>query len=139
MNQLVEIKELLKTSKLKATDLRVEVLAIILGFGKAIPYQEIQNSLQNFDRITLYRTLNILIERGILHKISMENNQSFYAMCTLECSTMGHQHQHVHFKCEQCNEVSCLETKEPIQLAIAYHLITDFEVMATGLCGACRL
>jgi Fur family ferric uptake transcriptional regulator len=63
------IKKLLKTRNLKATELRMALLEIMSNLGKAVSYQEIQNSLIKFDRITLYRTLNTFIERGILHKI----------------------------------------------------------------------
>ena len=47
------IKKLLKTRNLKATELRMALLEIMSNLGKAVSYQEIQNSLMNFDRITL--------------------------------------------------------------------------------------
>ena len=81
------IKKLLKTRNLKATELRMALLEIMSNLGKAVSYQEIQNSLINFDRITLYRTLNTFIERGILHKIILEDHQSFYALCSMDCTT----------------------------------------------------
>ena len=137
MTTTSSIKELLKKRNLKVTELRMALLEIISSLGKAISYQEIQNSLINFDRITLYRTLNTFIERGILHKIILEDHQSFYALCSIECSTEGHQNQHVHFQCNQCKEVSCLETKEPIQLAISNHFVDDIEITASGLCQEC--
>ncbi|MGY8982671.1 MAG: Fur family transcriptional regulator, partial [Cytophagales bacterium] len=84
MTTTSSIKELLKKRNLKVTELRMALLEIISSLGKAISYQEIQNSLINFDRITLYRTLNTFIERGILHKIILEDHQSFYALCSIE-------------------------------------------------------
>ena len=66
------IKKLLRTRNLKATELRLVLLKIISSFNKAVSYQEIQNSLIKFDRVTLYRTLNTFVERGILHKIILE-------------------------------------------------------------------
>ena len=77
------IKKLLKTRNLRATELRVALLEIISNLGRAVSYKEIQNSLIKFDRITLYRTLNSFIERGILHKIILEDNKNFYALCNL--------------------------------------------------------
>ncbi len=83
------IKKLLKTRNLKATELRMALLEIMSNLGKAVSYQEIQNSLMNFDRITLYRTLNTFIERGILHKIILEDHQSFYALCSMTVPRIG--------------------------------------------------
>lgn len=132
------IKKLLKTRNLKATELRMALLEIMSNLGKAVSYQEIQNSLMNFDRITLYRTLNTFIKRGILHKIIFEDHQSFYALCSIDCTTDRHQHQHVHFQCNQCKEVSCLEAKEPIQLTISNHFVDEIEITASGLCQECN-
>lgn len=131
------IKKLLKTRNLRATELRVALLKIISNLGRAVSYREIQNSLIKFDRITLYRTLNSFIERGILHKIILEDNKNFYALCNLECTTDKHQHQHIHFQCNQCKEVSCLESKEPIELGISNHLVNEIAIMASGLCQDC--
>ena len=131
------IKKILKTKNLRATELRVALLEIISNLGRAVSHQEIQNSLIKFDRITLYRTLNTFIERGILHKIILEDNKNFYALCNLECTTDKHQHQHIHFLCNQCKEVSCLESKEPIELGISNHLVDEIEITASGICQDC--
>ena len=131
------IKKTLKTKNLRATELRVALLEIISNLGRAVSHQEIQNSLIKFDRITLYRTLNTFIERGILHKIILEDNKNFYALCNLECTTDKHQHQHIHFLCNQCKEVSCLESKEPIELGISNHLVDEIEITASGICQDC--
>jgi Fur family ferric uptake transcriptional regulator len=134
---ITSIKKLLKTRNLRVTELRVALLEIISNLGKAVSYQEIQNSLIKFDRITLYRTLNTFIDRGILHKIILEDNKNFYALCNLECTMEKHQHQHIHFQCNQCKEVSCLESKEPIKLGISNHLVDQIAIMASGLCQDC--
>ena len=131
------IKKILKTKNLRATELRVALLEIISNLGRAVSHQEIQNSLIKFDRITLYRTLNTFIERGILHKIILEDNKNFYALCNLECTIDKHQHQHIHFQCNQCKEVSCLESKEPIELGISNHLVDEIEITASGICQDC--
>ena len=131
------IKKILKARNLRATELRVALLEIISNLGRAVSHREIQNSLIKFDRITLYRTLNTFIERGILHKIILEDNKNFYALCNLECTTDKHQHQHIHFQCNQCKEVSCLESKEPIELGISNHLVDEIEITASGICQDC--
>ena len=132
------IKKLLKTKNLRVTKLRTALLENLANLSKAVSNQEIQNSLIKFDRITLYRTLNTFIERGILHKITFEDHQNFYALCGTDCTTDRYKHQHVHFQCNQCKEVSCLEAKEPIQLSISSHLVNEIEITASGLCQECH-
>ena len=133
-----DIKKLLRTRNLKATELRLDLLKIISSFSKAVSYKEIQNSLIKFDRVTLYRTLNTFINRGILHKIIFEDNQSFYALCSMECTSDKHQCQHIHFQCNHCKEVSCIESKNSIQLDISNHFVDDIEITASGLCQRCH-
>ncbi|MEX0967642.1 MAG: transcriptional repressor [Bacteroidia bacterium] len=132
-----KIKDLLKDRKLKATPTRVEVLSIISGFESAVPHSEIQKSLQDYDRITLYRTLNALMDKGIIHKALSDENETFYALCTNQCTTINHNHKHIHFKCISCQEVTCLQAEHPVNISVPDYIIHTIEIAATGLCQKC--
>jgi Fur family ferric uptake transcriptional regulator len=127
----------LRKRNLKATSNRVEVLHTIEEFDKAIPHSKIQNRLQKVDRVTLYRTLNSLIESGMIHKVSVENDEIFYAICSQKCTTEEHNHQHVHFKCTSCNEVSCVQSNSIETLNLPGYKIESFEIQAKGVCSNC--
>lgn len=129
--------EILRARNLKATTTRVDVLTAIAAHQKAIAHSVLQESLNNFDRVTLYRTLNVLIDNGIIHKAMANENDTFYAMCSASCTSHTHNHQHVHFKCTVCNEVSCVHTSSPITLNIPGYVIADMEIQVTGTCPNC--
>ncbi|MGB0390467.1 MAG: Fur family transcriptional regulator [Salibacteraceae bacterium] len=122
---------------LKATTIRVELLSILSENKNAISYSNIQDSLGKFDRITLYRTLNTFLDKGIIHKALEDENDTFYALCGHNCSSKGHSHQHIHFKCNDCEQVSCVQSKHPVNVEIAGFSIENFEVKATGTCDSC--
>jgi len=138
MRENTDLTELLRERKLKATSTRLEVLSIIAEKSNAISYSELKNALQDFDRVTLYRTIQSLEENGIIHKALKEENDVFFAMCSQRCASGTHHHQHIHFKCSVCKSVSCVQTQNPIHLSIPGYQLDHFEIAASGVCEACR-
>lgn len=137
MSDTVFVNSLRKRG-LKATPTRLAVLEMVGKNQNAISLSEIQNELQDFDRVTLYRTLQALTEKGIIHKALEDQTGSYYAMCNEECSTHHHHHeQHVHFKCIKCGEVFCLEISAPVSLKLPGYQVDDFELKASGICENC--
>ncbi|MFT5185826.1 MAG: Fur family ferric uptake transcriptional regulator, partial [Flavobacteriales bacterium] len=128
---------LLRKRNLKATATRIKVLSIIDNYSNAIPFSNLQSELDDFDRVTLYRTIQSLVENGIIHKALTEANETYYALCDRECSSGKHNHDHVHFKCTSCDVVSCVLPANPIGITIPNHIIDNFKIEATGICVAC--
>lgn len=139
MKENTPFATLLRDRNLKATATRIEVLSLISAYKKPMPFSLIQKSLQGFDRVTLYRTIHALSENGIIHKALMDENETYYAVCSSSCSKDNHQHKHIHFKCSACNEVSCVQTDASLQVSIPGYLTTHFEVEASGLCVSCNI
>ncbi len=132
----IDLNKILRSAKLKATKPRLDVLSIINKAEAAVSHSEIQAKLESFDRVTLYRTLNTLIEKGIIHKAHVESTEVFYAMCTTSCTEEGHKHEHIHFVCDKCEEVTCIDS-EPISIKLPNHIISEVRVQATGICDKC--
>lgn len=138
MDQNIQLAELLRERNLKATSTRLEVLSVISNCDRAIPFSEIQNALHSFDRVTLYRTIHALVDKGIIHKALIDENETFYAMCSNSCSSASHDHKHIHFKCNLCHVVTCVQADSPISISIPGHSIENFEIEATGVCTSCN-
>ncbi len=105
----------------------------------ALAHSDLEDRLNNqFDRVTIYRTLNTFLERDIIHKVLDDSGATKYALCSHE-GVHDHDHEHVHFKCETCGETTCLET---ISLP-AVKLPDGFEkremsLLVQGICDKCR-
>lgn len=138
MEENTHLAELLRERKLKATSTRLDVLSVISEYDKAIPFSEIRNTLPNFDRVTLYRTIHALVENGIIHKALIDENETFYAICSHSCTSDTHNHKHIHFKCTACHAVTCVQASNTVSLSIPGHTIDNFEIEATGICEACQ-
>ncbi|MCP4550463.1 MAG: Fur family transcriptional regulator [Bacteroidetes bacterium] len=127
---------LLKIKRISETPFRKEVLGIFCKYNNAIPLSIIEKELKEYNRITLYRTIKTFIEKGIIHEITLNGNQSNYALCKEECSTVAH-HQHIHFKCKGCNKIFCVEVDKFPTITLPGYKIEQLEIQATGLCKSC--
>lgn len=134
----IDFSHLLRNRNLKATPIRLEMLSTIAGHEKAMPYSEIQQALQNFDRVTLYRTINSLLEHGIIHKAMADEKDTFYALCSTQCNSQRHNHRHIHFKCTRCESVSCLPVETSTELDIPGHIVNELRIEASGICASCN-
>jgi len=132
-----DIKDYLRERSLKVTPIRMELLTLLANHGVALPYSEIQKQLKSFDRVTLYRTINALMDNGIVHKASTSGDETYYALCSQQCSKHCHKHEHIHFKCTQCGEVSCVHIEQAFNISLPNYQIDDVSIEVTGVCKKC--
>jgi Fur family ferric uptake transcriptional regulator len=132
-----KLKSILAKRGLKATNARIEVLELLNNQSYATPFQTIQSNLNKLDRVTLYRTIQALLEKGIIHKAFTDQNETYYALCRDAYSSESYPHNHVHFKCTNCNKVSCEDLKEVIKIALPNFQIHNTQINLTGICSNC--
>lgn len=137
MTKETKFSDLLRNRSLKATPKRLELLNTVANYNSAIPYSVLQKKLSHFDRVTLYRTLNALLDSGIIHKASVSTDEVYYAMCKEYCTSECHNHKHVHFKCLECLEVSCVDVQNTLQIQIPNVKINQVEIEVSGVCSKC--
>jgi Fur family transcriptional regulator, ferric uptake regulator len=135
-----QIQQLLKRNQLSITDSRSKILELFLQQNGALAHADIEKkSGASFDRVTVYRTLQTFVEKGIIHTIPTADNSILYALCKDECSEGHHHDHHVHFVCQQCSNTICLEdiTVPDVKLPEGYQA-TQVEVVVNGVCKDCK-
>jgi Fur family transcriptional regulator, ferric uptake regulator len=134
------MENFLRSKKLRVTPFRVAVLEVFSRHKNAVDIDQIEKSLKEFDRITLYRTVRTFIEKGLIHEIVMPGDIKKLALCKDECSGAGqeHHHQHLHFKCDICEEVYCLELVHFPEIKYPKFKIIHLEIQGSGVCQSCR-
>jgi Fur family ferric uptake transcriptional regulator len=106
-----EVDDILKKSQLSVTGSRKSILELFLHSKGALAHADIEKQTgEKFDRVTVYRTLQSFMEKGIIHTIPTADNSIRYALCKDDCSQGHHHDNHVHFICNECNKTICLET-----------------------------
>lgn len=134
------METLLRSKNLRITPFRVAVLAVFKKYKNAIDIAQIEKSLKEFDRITLYRTVKTFIESGLIHEIVMPGDIKKLALCNDDCGNENHEHhhQHLHFKCDKCDEIFCLELKLFPKITYPKFKINSLEIQGSGVCEDCR-
>ena len=133
-----KIKEMLKKRNLKATYNRLSLLTKMQNNGSAMSYSNIQSTMQPIDRVTLYRTIEKLKEKGIIHTAFQSNNEIYYAISGMDCSSENHVHNHIHFKCSKCETVTCEDVLNSLNISLPKHEIHNISVNVKGICEVCR-
>lgn len=134
-----DTKEILKSHKLRVTAFREEVLHLFNESEPTLSLRDLEQNLENYDRVTLYRTLKAFEDHGIIHKVPTDNQQVYYGMCKEACGPNEHHHSHAHFNCRACENVFCVET-EAIRFGknvIEGYQVEKTEILLEGLCPDC--
>lgn len=134
------IASLLKRSDLSVTESRRKILQLFLEQTGALTHGDIEKRAgEKFDRVTVYRTLQTFVEKGIIHSIPTADNAVRYALCKDDCAGGHHHDHHVHFVCTGCQHTYCLDdvVTPAIKLPKGY-TAKHVEVVVEGICKECK-
>ena len=131
--------DILKKNHLSVTGSRKSILELFLNSRGALAHADIEKQTgEKFDRVTVYRTLQSFMEKGIIHTIPTSDNSIRYALCKDDCSQGHHHDNHVHFLCSNCNKTICLETVTvpEVKLPKGFRPL-EAQMVVTGVCEDC--
>ncbi len=137
------IQQLLKGEKIRITPAREAVLDVILKAGRPLSHQEIESNpkVKNLNRVTIYRALAILKEKGIINKIQSADGIWHFCGHTQKTKKKSKKcsGNHIHFLCCKCNQMSCLpEQPLPWINAPMGAKILSKQLLVTGHCAKCE-
>lgn len=139
---------------LKSTVSRLEVTAVLAQNNDPLTHQDLLKLLpDSFDRVTLYRVLDWLLQNKVIHRIAGEdrawrfqlnasvgNNIQYSKSATLSKNKTLNQHSHAHFQCGNCGKVFCLNDVHPkLTNDIPADFVVDsIELNIKGKCANCQ-
>ena len=130
-------RQMLKTAELYCTKSRVAILKVLIKAGKPLSQGQIAqlSGKEHFDKVTIYRTLESLLQVGLVHKVLLDKRAQHYELAN-NCT----EHQcHPHFTCTNCGDTHCL-TEITLPMAKSPHkgfIIHRQQVRLEGLCPKC--
>ena len=131
-----DLKQILKRHKLRVTDCRMDVLEYFLEQEKALSFKDLEEKFVSYDRVTLYRTLHSFADHGVLHKIPDDSGYATYGVCHETCDAEEHHHNHMHFKCNECGQIECLDEHLP-PIHLPGYKILEANLIVNGICQQC--
>jgi Fur family ferric uptake transcriptional regulator len=136
---MAHVDEILRRNSLSVTESRKKILNLFMNIPGALAHGDIERKAgEKFDRVTVYRTLQTFVEKGIIHTIPTTDNSVRYALCK-DCTEGHHHDNHVHFICNQCGTTLCLDDVAVPEIKLPKgFLLNEIEVVAKGVCKDCK-
>ena len=129
--------DILKSKKLNITDIRCRVLMLLGKSGNAFTQKEIEEFLEKemgaIDRVTLYRTIRIFIEKQVIHPIMVDAQ-------TIKLKLAGNHRgsDHPHFYCSHCQKLVCMPQIKIEQIMLPKGFVMQSSnVLIDGVCETC--
>jgi len=130
----------LEASGLGHTPNRQHVLEVIGNNSSPLSAQQIFDTLSrtdNINRVTVYRILELLVDKGLVDRINGGGRSFVYGLAPNE-----NHPAHPHFYCKSCGNLECLNPQslnvdlQHMQRTFA-GLIENVEVRVDGVCKNC--
>lgn len=135
-----KVNDILRRNQLSVTGSRKSILELFIQANGALAHADIEKKTgEKFDRVTVYRTLQSFMEKGIIHTIPTPDNSIRYALCKDDCSQGHHHDNHVHFVCNHCAVTTCLDSVlvPEIKLPKGFRP-TEVQMIVNGVCHNCQ-
>lgn len=131
---------LLQARDLECTLNRVRLLEIIGGSPHPLSAHEVfvlASRGQNINRVTVYRILDLLVEKRLLEKISAGDRSFRYGL-----APNANHSSHAHFYCTGCGRMECLSPGSPLvdmaPLESTFAgMVERVEIRLDGICETC--
>lgn len=140
MCQDCNYSELLSIAQLEATTKRLRVLEVIGNNSFPLSASDIHATLERhhpINRVTVYRILDLLVDRGLVDRISTGGRAAYYGLAPNE------RHKaHPHFYCKCCGQMDCL-APESMDVDFGRFMknfpgkIDKLEIRLDGICKNC--
>tara|TARA_A100000171_G_C2138101_1_gene152080 strand:+ start:3370 stop:3786 length:417 start_codon:yes stop_codon:yes gene_type:complete len=133
-----ELEENLKVHNIKPTAMRLLVLEYLMDKEAAISLTDMYTEFEKSDRTTIYRTLKVFEENGIVHSIDDGTGVPKYALCADGCKCDIGRDLHLHFHCRICGQTKCLTSyKIPKVELPPKHIAEEANLVVKGVCNHC--
>jgi Fur family ferric uptake transcriptional regulator/Fur family zinc uptake transcriptional regulator len=84
----------------------MEILQFLIERARPLSHAEVRNAMPGMDRVTLYRTLESLVEKGVAHQV--QGPDGAWRFCSHKPSGDRCPGNHPHFLCVSCGKMICL-------------------------------
>lgn len=131
-----QFEAFIKSRGKRQTQERYKILDKIVDRGSHFDIEDLYRDLEStyhVSRATVYNTVGLLCEAGILNRSHLQGNQTLYELTGT---------QHIHLICSGCGEVTEI-TDETLSAHLGRMKFRRFKVLSVtanfyGLCSQCR-
>jgi Fur family ferric uptake transcriptional regulator len=140
MCEKCDYAELLESHGLETIPNRVRVIEIVGNSSSPLSARDVHDTMsrtREINRVTVYRILDLLVEKGLLEKISTADRAFHFGL-----APNSNHPAHAHFYCRNCGVIECLRP-ESLRLEMEAldrtfpEVIEKAAVRLDGICKTC--
>lgn len=134
----MKVCQLLKDSGLRCTPAREAVFRLLCRAKQPLTHGEIAQkpAMVDLDRVTLYRTLTVLCEAGLIHRV--RGNKGAWHFSVHPRNVDRCPGNHPHFLCIRCDKMQCLSEQSLQWVAVPEGVeVIEKQLVVRGLCAVC--
>ncbi|WP_339869017.1 transcriptional repressor [uncultured Algoriphagus sp.] len=138
MSTIKELEENLLQHNIKSTAMRLLVLEYLLERESAVSLTDLYKDFEKSDRTTIYRTLKVFEDNGMVHSIDDGTGVPKYALCSDACDVGKHDDAHIHFHCDKCGKTYCLPKFRIPHFELPENFSkNEVNLVVKGVCSQC--
>ncbi len=124
----------LKKYQISKTRTRLVMLDIFLQSTKALTHNDfLHTSSLRLDRTTVFRTLNLFVEKKVIVRIPAHDGVNHYLFLKSPAEVQ------LNFICSNCKKITALKTIHPPEVRLPKGFRQDnMEILVRGLCDSCK-
>jgi len=135
---MTDYAALLKSSELKATFQRMNILSVIDKYGHMSVddiYEEVIKVHPSLSLATIYKNIILMVEKGVLVEVPIVGRKSKYELSKAD---------HMHLVCTECGMVEDMQCVDAADMAFesvtseANFKLNKRQVNLYGVCQACQ-
>ena len=135
----MDIVQQIRDKGLKATPARQLVYGELTRSHMAYSHAELEALFIDMDRVTLYRILKDFEDAGLVHKVFDTQGSTRFAICHHTCPGKHHAENHVHFNCNDCGKMFCLQAVQTPEINIPSGFkVAGMHTLIYGSCEKCN-
>ena len=134
----MKIENILKDAGIRATSIRMEVLNLLYSIDCPVSHKEILENpgIKGFNRVTVYRTLNKLVEVRLVYKVL--GRGGFWRFCAHVPGQKGYPGNHPHFLCLKCGSMKCFTDQVLPWIQVPQGVeVKGKQMLIYGICKKC--
>ncbi len=130
-----DLKQFLLARKIQPSIHRIKILEYLsknfVHPTADVIYQALNDEIPTLSKTTVYNTLKLFLEHGIVIDLTIDGTEVRYDINTTP---------HSHFKCVKCGAIYDIEIPESIKKPeeIDGHKISGMQIYTYGICKKCR-
>lgn len=129
-----KVKNFLESKNVKASYHRLRILGYLMK-NRNHPsvdtiFQALSPEIPTLSKTTVYNTLSLFAEKGIVSSLTIVNNELRYDLMF---------EPHAHFQCSSCNKVFDIPLENELFLttSVEEHKVEEIQITFKGICKDC--